>query len=152
LGTQPGSVEWALQQPYPRFLIDHNNPWVFGAAFRIAGYAAVAAKELGLQDEDDPVVIEYCGRNSLVWITEDFDARRRGQYAALVRKHRVSAVLLRPPSGKGWPTKTKFEVIARNLRRIEAALVKSDPRYFICTEQRIREVPTFSATLRPRRK
>jgi predicted nuclease of predicted toxin-antitoxin system len=126
---------------------------VFGHAFRQAGYAAVAAKELGLENEDDPVVIEYCGQHDLVWVTEDFDARRRGQYVALVRQYGVSAMLLRPPPGKGWNVKMKFEVIARNIRTVEMALKSGRPRYYICTERRAaREVPSFAATFRPRRK
>jgi hypothetical protein len=59
VGREPGSVEWALERPWPRFLIDHNNPSVFGAAFRLAGYSVVSARELGLHEEDDPVLIEY---------------------------------------------------------------------------------------------
>jgi hypothetical protein len=49
--------------------------------------------------------------------------------------------------------KQKFEVIARNLRTLELAFGKQDPRYFICTERRAaREVATFAATLRPPRR
>jgi hypothetical protein len=61
-------------------------------------------------------------------------------------------MLLRPPPGRGWPVKIKFEVIARYIRRIEGDLAKSSPRYFICTERRLKEVPTFSETVRPRKK
>lgn len=152
MGAESGGIDWALAQSWPRFLIDHNNPWVFGMAFRQAGYATAAAMELALHEQDDPDVIEFCGKNDLVWVTEDVDARRRGQYVALVRQYKVSAVILRPPSGKGWSVKMKFEVLARNIQTIEAALQKDRPRYFICTEKRMREVSSFAATFRPRRK
>jgi predicted nuclease of predicted toxin-antitoxin system len=126
---------------------------VFGEAFRLAGYAVVAARELGMDATDDLDIIPYCGDNRLIWVTEDLDARRRGQYVKLVRDHQVSAVLLRPPAGKGWSVKVKFEVIARNLRTLEQAYQAKDPRYYLCTEsRRAREVPTFSATFRPPRR
>jgi predicted nuclease of predicted toxin-antitoxin system len=153
VGAEPSSVEWALGQPWPRFLIDHNNPWIFGPALRQVGYAVVGAFEVGLHEADDEEVIRFCGENGLVWVTEDVDARRRGQYVELVRKHKVSAIILRPPRGKGWSTKMKFEVIARNIQGLEQALTNRRPRYFICPERRPpREVPSFAATFRAQRR
>jgi len=161
VGTEPGSLadplgrgtDWALAEPWPRFLIDHNHPWIFGPVLRAVGYRATAAREVGLDASDDLDLIRFCGQRGLVWITEDSDTRRRGEYVALVRELGVSAVFLRPPRAKGWSIQMKFEVLARNLKGLDTAFVTRQPRYFVCTETRAaREVPTFSAALgTPRR-
>ena len=161
MGTEPRRLDeplargpdWALSEPWPRFLIDQNNPWLFAPAFRIVGYRAAAAVEVDLAVADDLDVIRFCGERRLVWVTEDIDSRRRGEYVALVRDLKVSAIFLRPPRAKGWPMRIKFEVLARNLRTLESALTTREPRYFVCTERRsAREVATFSTALgTPRR-
>lgn len=114
MGTDPGGIDspipgpdWALGRPWPRFLIDQNHPPVFGPAFRIVGYNVVSARELALDREDDLELIRRCGEENLVWVTEDVDARRRGEYAALVQVAKVSAVFLRPPAAKGWSVKAQ---------------------------------------------
>ena len=139
---------WALAGPWPRFLIDHNHPWVFGQTFRNIGYRTVASLELQLEGENDLEVIKFCGDKGLVWVTEDTDARRRGEYTALVHSLEVSAVFLRPPPARGWSSKMKFEVLAKNMRGLEDAFEKSAPRYFSCAERGpAREIASFGAGL-----
>ncbi len=160
MGNGPRSVvspldrdhEWALRERYPRFLIDHNLPWYFGQTFRNVGYRTVAARELDLDAADDLEVIEWCGNRKLVWVTEDIDTRRRGQYVALIQQLRVSAVFVRAPPAKGWPPEMTFEVLAKNMRGLQDAFSKNAPRYFRCGERgAARELTSFGAGISPRR-
>lgn len=150
MGTAARSVADVRGASGARFLFDENFPPRFAQAFRLISYQTVANEEVGLKGGPDSDVIEFCGRERMVWLTKDIDARKRDAYTAQVRRLGVSAVHLYLPRAKGRTLKEQFELLARHMRWLEAKYEERSPRYFhIRSRGEPREVSAFAE--RPRR-
>ncbi len=50
------------------------------------------AKDVDLQDEDDAVLVDYCGRERLVFVTEDKHIRMKAYYVAGIQSAQVGFI------------------------------------------------------------
>ena len=65
------------------FLVDAQLPPSLAAALREGGYDAVALREVGLRDAEDPVIWQYALQNEMAIITKDEDFAERSAISQL---------------------------------------------------------------------
>jgi hypothetical protein len=153
VGTPASGIADPFDPDGVRFLFDENFAPGVGRAFGHAGFNARCNEDVGLKGADDLEVIEFCGRDEAVWVTQDIDARKRAAYADMVRKMGVSAVFLRVPRAKqGMSMKDRFALVARWMPWLEERLGTRRPRYFLVqTRGEPRELRHFAEKVGRRR-
>ncbi len=112
------------------FFIDEGLPPVFAAVLRTLGYKAVAATEVAPAGTDDVDHFAYCRENQLVFVTRDWEIKRRKTERTALASTGITVIEVRNPTAN---TLTLFEMLFGQLTKIVALLDNDEPEFYVTT-------------------